>query len=211
MKDEKKWDVFIRRAQLFSHIPFVEFVLAAGSMALGTAKDNSDFDVIVGVRSGRIFTVRFLCVLVFGLRGWRRSAASDSAHIANKICLNHFVTSQSYQLEPPYSESWRMLYKNLVPLWGDTRVVAKFSHANTTWTGEAAYNYTRHSNHSSRMQRIGERILGGRIGEGVEWMVRYIQIRRIKKSISGGRARNPRIVCSDNELRFHPDTRSRLR
>src|SRR3989344_7737796 len=68
---EKKWKILQRRSRLFRYIPFIDFVLVSGSMAMGDAKENSDFDVIIGARRGRIFTVRFLCWLVFSIFGWR--------------------------------------------------------------------------------------------------------------------------------------------
>ena len=51
-------EIFVMK-QLFQYVPF-DFVFAAGSMAMGTVRQDSDFDVLVGVRHGRIFTARFL-------------------------------------------------------------------------------------------------------------------------------------------------------
>ena len=71
MRDEK-WFRALRKLRIFRHIPFVEFVLVAGSMAMDTANDNSDVDIIVGARFGRIFTARLATALTLGLFGWRR-------------------------------------------------------------------------------------------------------------------------------------------
>ena len=70
---DKKWWLFLKYARIFQYIPFIEFAFGAGSMALNTAHEESDFDVIIGVRQGRIFTARFFAVLLFGLCGIRRS------------------------------------------------------------------------------------------------------------------------------------------
>src|SRR3989338_3476442 len=95
---DKKWIKFLRRTWLFKHIPFVDFALAAGSMATGNVRPESDFDVIIGARAGRIFTARFFCVIAFGFFGWRRAKLNHKESAADKICLNHFVTEKSYQL-----------------------------------------------------------------------------------------------------------------
>ena len=50
------------RIWLFRLIPFVDFILVAGSMAMGNPCEDSDFDVIVGVRRGRIFSAVLLLV-----------------------------------------------------------------------------------------------------------------------------------------------------
>ncbi|MDZ4231209.1 MAG: hypothetical protein U1C52_00240, partial [Patescibacteria group bacterium] len=56
---DRKWSKFLRKVKLFRFVPFVEFVLASGSLATGKVHEGSDFDVMVGVRPGRIFTARF--------------------------------------------------------------------------------------------------------------------------------------------------------
>src|SRR3989338_8362689 len=88
---DKKWRKFLRRTWLFKYIPFVDFALAAGSMALGNVSPESDFDVIIGARPGRVFTTRFFCVVAFGVFGWRRTKLNHRESAADKICLNHFV------------------------------------------------------------------------------------------------------------------------
>src|SRR3989338_9483980 len=85
---DKKWIKFLKRTWLFRHIPFVEFAVAAGSLATGNVNPDSDFDVIIGARAGRIFTARFFSVLGFGIFGWRRGrlhgAATDRTHKSDK-------------------------------------------------------------------------------------------------------------------------------
>src|SRR3989338_347520 len=137
---DKKWIVFLRRSRLFRHIPFVEFALAAGSMALGNVRESSDFDVIVGARSGRIFTARFFAILFFGMRGWRRKklhiGEEKPKETRNKICLNHFVTEARFCLRPPHSPYWKTLYQNLVPLCGDREKITAFFKANESWANQ---------------------------------------------------------------------------
>ena len=62
---DKKFRIFKKRSRLFKYIPFVDFVLLAGSMATGRVHEKSDFDVIIGVRRGRVFTSWFLSALSF--------------------------------------------------------------------------------------------------------------------------------------------------
>jgi predicted nucleotidyltransferase len=56
----------------------------AGSLATGNIQENSDFDVIVGVKRGRIFTARFFGVALFGLLGWRRKKSDRENNAKNK-------------------------------------------------------------------------------------------------------------------------------
>lgn len=120
-------------------------------MALGNVHQDSDFDVIVGAKSGRIFTARFFCILMFGLLGRRRHAKrgylprsagrqklSHREAASNKICFNHFVTPRSYCLKPPHNIYWRELYQNLVPIYGRKEKIREFFEANN-WMGERIY------------------------------------------------------------------------
>jgi len=211
---DKKWLRFLKTAQFFRHLPFIDFVLGAGSMALGNVHQDSDFDVIVGVKSGRIFTARFFCILMFGLLGKRRQKLSHKEAASDKICFNHFITPKSYRLKPPYNAYWQELYKNLVPIYGSKEKIQEFFKAND-WIGERVYgDDLRHEFYeSSPVGKFLEKILSGRLGDFKERILKQIQIKRIKKSLKDGlgfdhaeRGFEPRLIYSDDELEFHPDT-----
>lgn len=206
---DKKWITFLRRTWLLRHIPFVELALAAGSMATGKVNPDSDFDVIVGARQGRIFTARFFSVLAFGAFGWRRKKLSHKESAANTVCLNHFVTPSAYRLSPPHNEYWQDLYRNLVPIYGDTVKVLAFFSAND-WRGATGeyHDDLRHRYRSpSSVRKIAEGFLSGRLGDWLEARLRSFQISRIEKGLAEEVGYKPRIIYSDDELEFHPDTR----
>jgi hypothetical protein len=130
---DQKWHKLLKRARLFKFFPFVDFVLVAGSMALGDVHQNSDFDVIVGTRFGRLYTARFSCLFFYKILGWRRKF-EEGIHVgADRFCFNHFVTEKSYCLKPPYNIYWQELYKNLAPVFGDEKKIEEFFEANQFW------------------------------------------------------------------------------
>lgn len=206
---DKKWIKFLRRAWLFRYVPFVEFVLAAGSMATGAVNSNSDFDVIVATRERRIFTARFFAVLLFGLFGWRRARISHVGDARDKICLNHFITRPSFRLSPPHTDSWRGLYRSLIPLYGSRERIVEFFRANADWMGSERF-----VGHDLRYDFCGPNLVAhffvatlfGFFGDYVERVLGAIQIWKIKysmrRSLSGYK---PRIRYTDIELEFHPD------
>lgn len=208
---DKKWRKFLRRTWVFRFVPFVDFALAAGSMATGNVNPDSDFDVIVGAKTGRIFTARFFAVLIFGIFGWRRRKLSHKETASDKICLNHFITPASYKLSPPHNDYWRNLYLNLVPLFGNSDTINRFLIANAEWLGEtrAYQDDLRHRyQSSSRYKILKEWILSGSFGDWMEKILRHFQISRIERSLRGdSRQYKPRIIYTDSELEFHPDTR----
>lgn len=208
---DKKWKVFRARSWPWRYLPFVECVLAAGSMATGAVHAHSDFDVIVAAKKGRIFTARFFSVLLLGLLGWRRPKLSHKDAANNKLCLNHFVTKASYTLEKPWNSYWQNLYRHLVPVFGDADKVNAFFAANKELMNETRiyHDDLRHVHRaSSSMKRWLEERLRGAWGNRLEQFLKRIQIARIEKSLHHDPpGHNPRIRYSDDELEFHPDTR----
>jgi len=204
-----KWKTFLKRARKFKYIPFVDFVFAAGSMALGNVRDTSDFDVIVGCRYGRIFTARFFCIFSFGIFNQRRKKISHREEAGDKICLNHFVTERSMRLGTPYNIYWQELYKNLVPLYGKDVLIKKFLDAND-WVGESR-NYfgdRRHFSGNSYFKKFAEAVLDGRLGEIIESAFRTLQLKRIHHNLESEKTGfEPRLRYDDEELEFHPDTK----
>ncbi|MDP3729609.1 MAG: hypothetical protein Q8R26_02580 [bacterium] len=207
---EYKWQLFLRRVWPFQYIPFIDFVFAAGSLATGAMHEGSDFDVILGVRQGRIFTVRALCILFFGLLGWRRKKSDKQHETSDTICLNHFVTPRAYRLQEPHNTYWQMLYRSLVPVYGVEAVFQSFWDVNSDWLGikkryiaDPRHIYKKHGT----LQRCIEFILTGWLGNCVESIMRSVQMNRIQKGLRAIQGYKPRIICNDNELEFHPDTK----
>jgi hypothetical protein len=212
---DKKWQKFLSRIWLFKFIPFVDFVLAAGSLATGNIREDSDFDVIVGARQGRIFTVRAFCILAFGFFGWRRKnyrsykTYKTNRTYSDKFCFNHFVTPAAYRLSEPHNEYWKKLYSSLVPVFGSPEMIQKFFEANEDWiTNKTNEPYKTNGTYRfNKFHRPGELILSGRFGDWLERKLKAIQIRRIEKSLKTDLGYKPRIIYNDNELEFHPDTK----
>ena len=205
-----KWNKLLRRAGLFLFVPFVDIVFVAGSMAMETAKKNSDFDVVVGARSGRVFTVRAFCILFFGLLNWRRKRGDDESAAKDKFCFSHFVTPNKYSLSGPYNEYWDKLYSSLVPIYGDIKDIEKFYIANNTWMKEKR-EYQKDIRHlygkPGFIKIFLEKILSGKPGDLFEKWVKNIQIKKIEKSLKTEKQYKPRIIFNDLELEFHPDTK----
>ncbi len=222
---DKKWHKLNRRTWLFRWIPFVEFVFGSGSLAIGNVDAESDFDMLVGVRSGRIFTARFFSVVTFGLLGWRRSKAHGNTEAADKICLNHFVTPESYTLRLKPNGYWRLLYQSIVPIYGTPRRIQQFYDANAALIGDRKVEEDGRYKHRGEfnIKSVFEILLRGWVGDWVEERLKKYQIKRIEAGLrvekkgeihrmsitgTGEEARvelEPLIVYSDEELEFHPD------
>jgi len=211
---ERKWRKFLRRVRLFRFVPFTEFVLAAGSLTTGKLHEDSDFDVVVGVRGGRIFTARFFAVLVFGIPGWRRKKLTHGESASDKICLSHFVTSKGYCLKPPYNDYWQNLYQSLVPVLGSREKIDEFFKAQSWLSPARKYDVKKfrsnvfHINtQDSRFKSFLEKILSYELGGWFEGVLKNFQIKRMKRWLEPNLGYKPRVICNDDELELHLDTK----
>lgn len=204
---EKKWRKLSRYRWLFSFVPFLDFVLVAGSLVFGKVHENSDFDVIVGARAGRIFTVRFFCFLIFSLVGIRRNKFDKNESLRDKICLNHFVTPKSYAFRHEQNLYSRGLYENLAPFFGNKEKIEFFFKANADLIKNPAHSWKRWQKANFNFLRfILEIILQNSLGDLTEKILKIIQVSRIERNLKlYGPGPMPRLRYDSEELEFHPD------
>ena len=203
---DKKWFLFLRRASVFRFIPFVRIVFGSGSMALGNVHQSSDFDVLISCKYGRIFTVRFLSIVLTALLGTRK----DKYRNSNCLCLNHFITEKSYRLKEPYDTSWRELYKNLVPIYGKKDDIEIFMNEND-WAGNIYYEHDmRHVyEKGSKLALYLEWLLSGKLGDFMEKIFKRVLLLKFYKFNGMPKTNRDRIVISDEEMELHLDARPR--
>lgn len=206
---DRKWFKFRHRAKIFRQIPFVEFVLAGGSMAMGTAKENSDFDVLVCARKGRIFTVRMLAVLFFGVRGWRRRKSTTERQARDKICLNHFITDEVDISSWPQNEYSQRLYKSWIPLYGERDKINPWKER---FGGEGFIDDKRYNkDEKGGLAVVLERLLAGKWGDKGEDFFRRIQAVKIERGQKGEELPSgARFIFTDQEMEFHPEVKEKV-
>jgi len=75
-------------------VPFVRMILITGRLAMKNASPKSDWDVLVVVKEGRIWTGRTFITLWAHLLGKRR----HHDKIRNRLCFNYFITTGSLEI-----------------------------------------------------------------------------------------------------------------
>ena len=76
-------------AQILIKVPGVLLVGLTGNLAMMAAQKNDDIDFLIITQRGKIWTARFLMVLLLEILGRRRRP--ESKQIRDKICLNLFL------------------------------------------------------------------------------------------------------------------------
>ncbi|MEK7659053.1 MAG: hypothetical protein AAB338_00115 [Patescibacteria group bacterium] len=215
---EKKWRKTLKTVKWFRMIPYLRLVFASGSLALKNTVKESDLDVLIVVKHGRIWTVRFLVILLLSLLGVRRTRHERVA--PDKICLNHFITDKSLYI-PRKSIYTAQLYARLALIWTeDEKIIDQFCTANS-WVGEYVRGWPeairnpkfkilnpkqiQNSKILNLIKKTSEIILDTKAGGWLETILKKYQLRRINSCHLTYKP-DGRVKADDESLEFHPDS-----
>ncbi len=203
----------------FQSIPFVQQIFLCNSISFNALDENSDIDLFIIAKPGRIRTVKFRSMLLFTLkwakRFWKR--------IRKKICLSFFITSDSQNLYPISLSSldiylaYRIAHLVLI-YQPDGKENNSFFESNK-WVKGILPNYQEKQTISlwiepfkwnTKFKNIMESLWNWLLWNIFEWKVKHIQkvIIRIK------RIRDPTwnkdVIISNTMLKFHQDIREKV-
>lgn len=108
-----KLNRLVRISKWLRFVPFVRMIGVTGALAMKNAKVKSDLDLLVVLRSGKIWTGRTFVTFLLHIFKKRR----HNKKIADRVCLNFFVTDESLEVitKDLFSASEYMF---LFPLYG---------------------------------------------------------------------------------------------
>ena len=86
-----------KAARILIKVPGVLLVGLTGNLAMMDAQEDDDIDLLIITRKDKIWTARFLTVLLLEILGQRRRPKSKQ--IKDKICLNLFLDEAHLQFE----------------------------------------------------------------------------------------------------------------
>lgn len=204
----QKWSKLVKLGKYFMFVPYVRGIWISGSMATANTTADSDFDVMVVARAGRLYTARMLLSLVASVLRSRRKRYEELA--PDKFCFNHYIADNA--LEIGYRSLYTaQAYINLKPLINQEDLLDKFYSANSWLYKFVMHGPTRdvltRGLKLSRLTNIiamaGERVLSGSLGDTLENIFKKYQQKRIRENPTTYEA-GGRVVFSDSELEFHP-------
>ncbi len=206
---DRKWKKARRLIRFLQLIPYIRLVAVSGSLAMNNTKEESDIDLLIISKAGRIWTCRAFTTLFIHLIGQRR----HNSLTKDRFCLNHYITSHSLKI--PWQSLYNaQTYAHLVLIYQEKGLYRKFQKANQ-WIGEYLVNYpiaekgylttVKSIKFFGLIRRFREWTLDTWYGNILESLFRRIQRRKIKKEPltykKGGR-----VVFNDEQLEFHPDS-----
>jgi hypothetical protein len=201
---EDKLKIIFKTAKRLRWIPFLRMIVVTGRLSMKNAEKDSDIDVLIVLKKGKIFTGRLLFTLAVHFLGKRRHGKK----IANRICLNYFITDNSLEikLKDMFSASE---YFFALPIFGG-EIFQNFQKANS-WIASYKPNYfpseisgarvVQDSFLSCFLRELGERALDF---NWVEKVLKNWQLKKIKKNPKT-KQKGSLIIAEDDALVFLPE------
>lgn len=213
---ERKYKIIKKTVFFLRFVPFMRAIAVTGRMAMKNTDRNSDLDLLVILKEGKIFTGRILTTLLVHLLGVRRYRDK----IRDRICLNHFMTDKDLEtgLHDLFSSSEHSPalhlfasseYSFIYPVFG-WKVFHKFQKENK-WVGEYKINY--HTEETKGLKITEDSFFSKNIRKTEEFILKFDFIEKLLKKWQMSRIINdPRthkpgsfVTASDRELIFLPE------
>ena len=203
----RKYHKAERAVQLLGRLPWIDGVAVCNSLSWYQTKQDSDIDLFVITRPGRIWSARLLSTIpAILLRQRPGEAASDP------VCLSFFCTDQALNFEKlkigstdPYLAYW---CRSLVPLVDHSGWMEKFEMQNS-WLREVLPN--------AQFVRRASRFRPS-VKFHLPWLplserlAKQLQLERFPKVIRELMNIDTRVVVSAEMLKFHEhDARQQIR
>ncbi|MBT3817405.1 MAG: hypothetical protein HOE80_00325 [Candidatus Magasanikbacteria bacterium] len=217
---KKKMHIAKKAARLYRFIPFVRAMFVCNQLPVGVEED-SDIDVFIVVKNGRIWITRFLVTIITAFRGIRRS----NRNVENRICLSFYGVDTALNFSGICIEESPDIYlaywlQTLLPIYDSGNVYREVQLANN-WTDEYVrmqYEYKLNTMwgvsdkwYTRMVKRFFEIAWNGGYGNMVNDMAKQVQQQKMKKNkTSLQHAPDSRVIISDDMLKFHENDRRHL-
>lgn len=209
---DKKWLRFLMYSRFLLITPYLKGMFGSGSMGMDNANLESDYDLLIIGKAGRLYTARLFLWLIASIMGVRRKPGQLIA--PDKLCFNHFISDDNLKLqhESLYNAQ---TYINLKPIYVPENLFNAFFGSNI-WLNNFVYNFRPQGELLNRKLEINflskffltigkflEIVLDTSLGDWLELKTKTYQQKRISENPitnePGGR-----IVFTDKEIEFHP-------
>lgn len=213
------WQKARRAGVLTGLAPFVCLVGVTGSLAWGRVSQASDIDFFIIARRKRLWTARFIVVILLKLAGFYRSGNLNWQK-AGKICPNWYITDSNLAINPnlphPVKKLSAKQYFRLIPLYDEDGLFGKLSRLNpwiTTGKNQFEIEPIKLNSILLSAKNILQSALNGKLGDCFEGLVKNWQLKKISATRGSAYSEekdpaanwpDPGIFLSDDELRFHP-------
>jgi hypothetical protein len=204
----QKFQTLLKYAWWLQAVPYIRTLAASGSMAMNSCGPDSDWDMFVIAKAGRLYTARLGLLAVAFLQ--RRLRTKKMRTAPDRFCFNHLITNDGLAIRhcslfTAHALAW------LVPMYDPWAYMPRLRQANG-WVGDfvaqpGGEQFVRRSLKRSRfldaIRWCGEAMLNTPVGTLFEAVVRRRMQTRIEAEPVTHEA-GGRIVADEREIEFHP-------
>lgn len=197
-----------RKAWIFKSCPFVDFVAICNYLPLGVVEQNSDIDLLVVTRPGRIFTARLFLTILSHLAGTRRHGDK----VEGRFCLSFYLNAENLTLYPLlikpddiYMAFWMVA---LLPIYANGEIFNQMKKENELWLGkyfdmtDRYYENVAIKKKKNLTGAFWESILKGKFGNWLENTLKAYFLNRHSRNIAD-LPENASVEVSSARLKFH--------
>ncbi|HQL52948.1 MAG: hypothetical protein ACOXZY_03720 [Patescibacteria group bacterium] len=212
---EEKMKIAVRGIKKISQVPFVKAVFVCNTLGYGIVEEDSDIDVFIVIKKGRLFITRALVTLYLSFLRMRRTKKK----IKNKICLSFYIADDSLNLEKTaIKNDIYLIYwlSTLVPVY-DPQNFYQIIIKNNQWLNKYLLNELNNyvpnnlwkvAESKKVIKNFFEKVWSGGYGEIIEKQAKEMQLAKMKMNLhSLQNEADTRVVISDEMLKFHENDR----
>lgn len=126
---ERKWKKTRKIVRWFQVVPYFRMAAVSGSLSIDNTRKESDLDLLIAAKYGRVWTLRVFLTALTQVIGQRRHGLV----VEDKICLNQYLTDRFIEISPKNLSNAQSLAR-LVPLLGINEF-ERFARENE-WAGQ---------------------------------------------------------------------------
>lgn len=210
---QRKYKKAVRVSKLLRYIPNIRMIAVVNSLSCNHALPDSDIDLLIVVKRGHVWGVRFLSIIMLmALRLRPRDPFQSYGYKKDKVCLAFFLSDDNlnvwkYKICPDdrYLGEW---VRSVKPVYVEDKLDRRFFEENQ-W---AFAHYTSPPFVSNYKRRVRYSLLK-RLSDGIGTLVsericKYIQLKKMPLCI---RERacvwDTCVIISDKILKFHANDR----
>lgn len=206
-ESQNKFTIAQKAAKFISLIPTVFLISISGTVAMKNAKKVDDIDFFIIAKKNTLWTTRLLIILMLKILRLHRQI--DSQDVADKICLNMFISEEALRL-PQYRQDVYTAHEiaQMIPLFERNNVYRKFIKENI-WVDKFLPHALKCKTTLRSKQKHAESFISVYLSDilrlsVLEFAARRVQMRNIKKHLTTE-------TISNHLLAFHPkDNRKKI-
>ncbi|NIA01937.1 MAG: hypothetical protein GWP15_00990 [Nitrospirae bacterium] len=209
--EKKLWKKAEKYVCILRMVPFLRMVAVCNNLAFGKVDGNSDIDLFIIAKKGRLFIVRIFVTFLLHILGVRRHGEK----VAGRFCLSFFVDEDGMDMRKIaidndiYLAFW---VRTMVPVVDDG-VSEEFLRVNSwvrrNFEEDFEIDRSKVVESGGILNRLFGWMLGGWFGNRVEAILKKWQMRRAKEKMEVVDMEIASLIVEDHILKFHNVDRRR--